>query len=209
MDLWEAVLQFGILTALLAITPGLDTVLVLRQVLRGGRGPAWAASLGVGLGTLVWGVAAAAGLTAILMASQWAYQVLHWAGVGFLCWLGISYLRQAWRGTSPSLQELSGPADSAAQAFTKGLLTNLLNPKMAAFYLTVLPLFLPAGYPPVLAGALLAGLHVSIAMVWFGVIILAGGQARRFLATPTGTRAVDATAGVAMIGFGVTLGLDR
>jgi threonine/homoserine/homoserine lactone efflux protein len=87
--------------------------------------------------------------------------------------------------------------------------TTLTNPKMAVFYLTVLPLFLPSGYPPALAGALLALLHAIIGMAWFVVVIIAARSVRGFLNSRRGVRVVDGTAGVAMLGFAVALGVER
>ena len=91
----------------------------------------------------------------------------------------------------------------------KGLLTNLLNPKIAVFYVTVLPLFLPAGYPPAAIGALLAGIHAVLGMVWFTVVILGANALRGFLTAGRGPRIIDAAAGTAMLGFSVVLGLEH
>ena len=209
MTLAQAVLGFALLAAVLTITPGLDTVFVLRQALRGGPRPAFAAAAGIGLGVVFWGVAAAAGVAALFVASQVAYNVLRWAGVAFLLYLAFSYLRSAWRGDSPSLDVADTPVDKPGEAFIKGLLTDLLNPKIAVFYLSVLPLFLPAGYPPALAGAMLAGLHALVGMAWFVVVILAAGAVRGFLASRRGARVTDGLAGVAMLGFAAALGFER
>jgi threonine/homoserine/homoserine lactone efflux protein len=192
----------------LTITPGLDTVFVLRQALRSGRASAFAAAAGVCSGTLVWGVAAAAGVAALFVASQVAFTALRWAGIAYLCWLGFTYLRSAWRGDATSSDDVP-VADSPARAAAKGLLTTLTNPKMAVFYLTVLPLFLPSGYPPALAGAMLAGLHAVLGMAWFAVVILAARAVRGFLASRRGARITDGVAGVAMLGFAAALGFER
>jgi threonine/homoserine/homoserine lactone efflux protein len=208
MTLGQSLLGFTLLAVVVAITPGLDTVLVLRQALRGGRRTAFAAAAGINLGALVWGVAAAAGMAALFLASQVAYAILRWAGVAFLAYLAFSYLRSAARGI-PQADLSTGVVDTPREAFVKGLLTDLLNPKMAVFYLTVLPLFLPAGYPPVAVGALLAGLHALIAFAWFTVVILAANAVRGFLNSRRGARVVDGSAGVAMLGFAVVLGIER
>ena len=209
MTLAQSLLGFTLLAAVVAVTPGLDTVLVLRQALRSGRRTAFAAAAGIGLGALVWGIAAAAGIAALFVASQVAYTVLRWLGVAFLLYLAWSYLRAAVRGGGGHADLTSGSVDTPREAFVKGMLTDLLNPKMAVFYLTVLPLFLPAGYPPVLAGAMLAGVHVLVAFAWFTVIILSAHAVRGFLTSRKGARAIDGAAGVAMLGFGVVLGLER
>ncbi|HEY3410459.1 MAG TPA: LysE family translocator, partial [Propionicimonas sp.] len=160
-------------------------------------------------GALVWGVAAAAGVAALFIASQVAYAALRWAGVAFLLYLAWSYLRAAFRGEAAHADLASGSVDSPREAFVKGMLTDLLNPKMAVFYLTVLPLFLPAGYAPVLAGAVLAGVHAMVAFCWFTVIILSAHAVRGFLTSRRGARVIDGAAGAAMLGFGLVLGLER
>lgn len=208
MTLAQSLVSFGLLATVLAITPGLDTVFVLRQALRSGRGSAFAAAAGVCAGTLVWGVAAAAGVAALFVASEIAFTALRWAGIAYLCWLGLTYLRSAWRGDAVS-REVATDAQTPARAATKGLITNLTNPKVAVFYLTVLPLFLPAGYPPALAGAMLAGLHALVGMAWFVVVILAARAVRGFLSSRRGARVTDGVAGLAMLGFASALGFER
>jgi threonine/homoserine/homoserine lactone efflux protein len=209
VTLAQSLLGFTLLAAVVAVTPGLDTVLVLRQALRAGRRPAFAAAAGICLGALVWGIAAAAGVAALFVASRLAYTGLRWAGVAFLLYLAWSYLRAAVRGDVAHADLTAGAVDSVREAFVKGLLTDLLNPKMAVFYLTVLPLFLPAGYAPVLAGAILAGVHALVAFGWFTVIILTAHAVRGFLTSRRGARVIDGAAGVAMLGFGLVLGLER
>jgi threonine/homoserine/homoserine lactone efflux protein len=208
VTLTQALIGFTLLAAVVTLTPGLDTVLVLRQALRGHRSTAFAAGAGICLGTLVWGVAAATGLGALFAASQVAYTVLKWAGVAFLAYLAFGYLRSAIRGDA-HVAESTGSADTAGEAFVKGLLTNLLNPKVAVFYVTVLPLFLPAGYPPAAIGATLAGIHAAMGIAWFTVVILCAHALRGFLTSRRGARVVDGAAGVAMLGFGVVLGFER
>lgn len=209
MTLAQSLFGFTLLAAVMAITPGLDTVLVLRQALRGGRAVAFAAAAGVGLGALAWGVVAAAGVATLFVASQVAYTALRWAGVLFLLYLSWSYLRSAWRGEAGSLEADQGSVDTAAGAFAKGLMTDLLNPKMAVFYLTVLPLFLPAGYAPLISGVMLAGVHALVAMVWFTLLIFAVNRIRSHLVSRRAVRVIDGLAGLAMFGFAVGLGLER
>lgn len=208
MTLAEAMVRFAGVTVAMTMTPGLDTVLVVRQTLRSGRWAGLSAALGVCLGTLVWGVCAAGGVAAILLASQTAFGVLRYAGVAFLLWMGVGYLRSAVRGGHESVDVRTGGVTAVA-AFRQGLVTNLLNPKMAVFYLTVLPLFLPTGVAPVAAGGALAGVHCVVAAVWLSVIVLGAGRARGFLSSRRGARTVDGVAGVALVGFGVALGLER
>lgn len=210
VELGQAVFAFSLMAAVVVLTPGLDVMLVLRQSLRGERSVALATGAGICLGALLWGIAAAAGLGALFVASQTAYAVVRWAGVVYLAWLAFGYFRAALRA-EPALGDDTAAAKpgSAWEGFITGLLTDLLNPKMAVFYLTVLPLFLPAGYPPVLIGSLLAGIHAAEAMLWFVVIIVAAQSVRGFLNSRRGARVVDSCAAVAMLGFSAGLALEH
>src|SRR3712207_3888138 len=138
-----AVLGFGLVALLLTITPGLDTALVLRAAITRGRRDAVATALGVVVGVLAWGAAAAVGVSALLTASTVAYDVLRLVGAGYLVWLGGGILGRLVR---PPAEAVAGSAPSPGGAWRSartGLLTNLLNPKVGAFYLSVLPQFLP------------------------------------------------------------------
>jgi threonine/homoserine/homoserine lactone efflux protein len=212
----HSLLAFTAFAALLTITPGLDTMLVLRTTARYGRRAGLSAALGIVLGCLCWAAASALGITALLTASQLAYQLLRWAGVAYLCYLGGCYLRgrapgvARHRGDDPSTVEFGGGAGgAAASALRTGLTTNLLNPKVAAFYLSVLPQFLPTGVVPLLAAAALGAVHVIEGLIWLSVIAFAVGRAGRWLARPVVRRRLDRATGVVLVGFGVRLALQR
>ena len=209
MDLTDAVLSFAALGALLTITPGLDTALVLRAAITLGRGPAFATALGVGAGALTWGAAAAVGASALLAASQAGYTVLRVAGAAYMIYLGVRMLRDALRRDGAGTE--AEPAPGVATfwgTFGRGLLTNLLNPKVGAFYLAVLPQFVPAGADPLTTGLLLALVHDVEALLWFTMIILGARAARGYLARRAVRRTVDAGTGAVLVGFGVRLGLS-
>jgi threonine/homoserine/homoserine lactone efflux protein len=134
----RALLAFAAFAAVVTITPGLDTMLVVRTAAVSGRRAAFASAGGIMLGCLAWAVASALGITALLAASRVGYEVLRWAGVAYLCFLGV---RTLWRHRRPATSEAAGPRPerSAGRAFRVGLTTNLLNPKVGVFYLSVLP----------------------------------------------------------------------
>src|SRR6266508_6728632 len=140
----RSLLAFAAFAAVLTVTPGLDTVLVLRTTARQGRRAGFAAALGISLGCLCWALASALGITALLAASRLAYEVLRWLGVGYLCWLGVKALWGARRGAPPTAPPSTMDMPIGA-ALRTGLTTNLLNPKVGAFYVSVLPQFLPDG----------------------------------------------------------------
>ncbi|BCY05519.1 LysE family translocator [Actinoplanes sp. L3-i22] len=208
MDLTHAVLSFAVLGALLTITPGLDTALVLRSAVTMGRGPAFATALGVNTGALIWGAAAAVGVSALLTASAAAYTGLRIAGAAYMLYLGVRMIRSAFRPGGGTVEPTGPAAPTWWSTFGKGLFTNLLNPKVGAFYVAVLPQFIPAGSSPLGVGLLLALVHDAEGLLWFSAIILGAQAARGFLARRSVRRTVDAGTGAVLIGFGLRLGLS-
>ena len=211
MTLVGAVLSFAVLAGLLTVIPGLDTALVLRSALTQGKRPAFATALGITAGTLLWGAAAAVGVSALLLASTAAYTVLRVVGAAYMVFLGGRMLwtavrRRATVDAAPVPDDVSAPG--IWRAWTRGLLTNLLNPKIGAFYVAVLPQFIPAGTSHLAVGVLLALVHDVEGMLWFTAVIFGAASIRGWLLRRSAQRAVDGTTGVALIGFGVKLGLS-
>jgi threonine/homoserine/homoserine lactone efflux protein len=208
VDLTHAVVSFAILGALLTVTPGLDTALVLRAAVTMGRGPAFATALGVNVGALIWGAAAAVGVSALLTASTTAYTVLRVAGAAYMIFLGVRMFRAAVRSAPIAGTDAAPAAPTWWSTFGRGLLTNLLNPKVGAFYIAVLPQFIPSESSPLGVGLLLALVHDMEGLLWFSLIILGAQAARGFLARRAVRRTVDAGTGAVLIGFGLRLGLS-
>lgn len=209
MTLTHAVLSFALLGALLTVTPGLDTALVLRSAVTMGRVPAFATAFGINTGALIWGAAAAVGVSALLTASATAYLILRIAGAAYMLYLGIRMIAGAVRRSGEAPVAEAGPRRPTVwNTFGRGLLTNLLNPKIGAFYVAVLPQFLPAGASPLGVGLLLALVHDIEGLAWFTGIITCAQAFRGFLARRQVRRAVDGGTGAALIGFGVKLGLS-
>jgi len=202
------VLGFGLVALLLTVTPGLDTALVLRAAITRGRGDAFATALGVVAGVLAWGAAAAVGVSALLTASTVAYDALRLAGAGYLVWLGGRIL---WRLVRHRAEAVAGSVPVAPGGAWRsariGLLTNLLNPKVGAFYVSVLPQFLPPEASGLGMGVLLALVHAALSLVWFAVLVLGAVAARRWLQRPGVGRTVEGVTGVALLGFGLRLAL--
>jgi threonine/homoserine/homoserine lactone efflux protein len=175
-----------------------------------GRGPAFATALGVGAGALTWGAAAAVGVSALLTASEVAYTALRVAGAAYMIYLGVRMVRGALRRQGVETDEATaGPAAPTVwNTFGRGLFTNLLNPKVGAFYVAVLPQFVPAGSAPLFVGVLLALVHDVEGILWFTAIILGAGALRRQLARRSVRRAVDGGTGAVLLGFGLKLGLS-
>jgi threonine/homoserine/homoserine lactone efflux protein len=130
--------------ALLTLLPGPDLAVVTRLALSSGRGQAVRGALGIVTGLLVWGLLTVAGLAALLAASPVAYAVVTWAGAGYLVLLG---LRALWQSRSVPASPGEVPVRSAGSGYRTGLVTNLLNPKIAVFYTGLLPGLVPDGAP--------------------------------------------------------------
>jgi threonine/homoserine/homoserine lactone efflux protein len=126
-----------------------------------------------------------------------------------MAWMGLRLLRSAVRPGADADSE-APPARAGGghwAAWRTGLLTNLLNPKIGAFYVAVLPQFLPPGASPLGMGVLLALVHDVLGLVWFALLITAASAMRGALGRPAARRGVDALTGTALVGFGVKLGL--
>lgn len=198
-------LAFIAAATLLTITPGLDTALVLRTATADGRRPALLAALGIALGCLTWGMAVSLGLGVLLRASELAYTLLKVCGAAYLMWLGVELLiRPRNRLNTASGEEVQG----GRQAFGRGLLANLLNPKVGVFYVTFLPQFVPSGAPVAGYSLFLASLHVLLTLVWFCILIAATVPLGRFLRQPVVVRRLDRLVGGVFIAFGVRLAVS-
>jgi len=206
-----AVLSFAVVAGLLTVVPGLDTALVLRAAITQGHRQAFATALGINTGALAWGAGAAVGVSALLTASTIAYTVVRIAGAAYMIWLGSKMLWSAVRdreGINTTESTIAAVPATAWGSWRRGLLTNLLNPKMGAFYVAVLPQFIPAGTSHLAVGLLLALVHDAEGMLWFTVIILGARWARRWLTRRSARRAIDGVTGTVLVGFGLKLSLS-
>lgn len=205
MTLVQSLSAFTLAAALLTLTPGLDTALVLRTAAAEGARRAALAGAGILLGCLAWGAAVAVGLGALLAASTLAFTVLKWAGAAYLVWMGIGLIlkpRDRFE-TAPKTESRGGGW------LWRGLFTNLLNPKVGVFYVSFLPQFLvkevPAG-PYMFA---LAAIHALLGALWFAALIAATRPISKALARPAVVRWMDRATGGVFIGFGLKLALER
>ena len=200
----RSVLAFSALAALITVAPGPDFVLVLRTAIGYDRPRAVAASFGICSGLLVWAVISAAGVTAVLAASTFVFNLLRIAGACYLVWLGVDALRHA-----GSAHERPAPRfRSRVHAFRTGLVNNLLNPKIGVFYMTVLPTFIPDGTPVLPMSLLLASIHVVQGVIWLVAVATLVDRARALFERRRVRRRLEQATGVALVGFGVAVALD-
>jgi RhtB (resistance to homoserine/threonine) family protein len=193
---------------LLTITPGVDTVLIIRNTTRGGWRDGVLSSLGICSGLFVHALVSAVGISVILLQSAWAFQALRMAGAAYLVWLGMVSLRRAMRKNALRDEAAHRPAledFNPGRSLREGFLSNVLNPKAIVFYMAFLPQFIDPAGSAVVQSFGLAGLHFLIAMVWQCLLASAVDQARRWLQNSRVRRGLDGVTGGIMVGLGVKL----
>ena len=195
-----------VMTALaLNISPGPDSLYILARTVQQGRMAGFWSVLGISAGCLVHTLAVATGLSALLATSALAFLVIKWLGAIYLVWIGIQALR------SPRLtlqNEL--PVVSAMQIFRQGLLTNVLNPKVALFFLALLPQFISTDAQHGMLPFLLLGLtFIVTGGIWCSVLVLMAARlTARVRQSPRLGQWLNRGVGVLLIGLGVRLALS-
>jgi threonine/homoserine/homoserine lactone efflux protein len=195
------------LSALLIVTPGPDTALIIRNALAAGPRASTMSSLGVAAGTLVWVTASAVGVGLLLERSSTAFTILKLAGAAYLCYLGLRSLFSTQR------EEVGAPIAArsrlnAKTAWSQGLFSNLLNPKTGAFFVTVMPQFTIPGDPPIRLVLMVAAFEVML-LAW---LIAYGHVVSRLGRSGLGTRVrqvMTRLTGLVLIGLGARLAFER
>lgn len=204
------VIAFTIVAAAMTMVPGADTMLVVRNVLRGGRRDGYFTMIGICSGLYVHALLSALGISVILMHSATAFTVMKIAGAAYLVWLGINSLRGAARTSRPqSGESIAELTVTPARCFREGFLTNVLNPKVVVFYLALLPQFIGPTDPVLLKSMLLAFIHFVEGILWFTIVVGIVDRSRRFFMKPNLRRWLDAVCGTLLVGLGLRLALQR
>ena len=198
---WGTYSAYGLFVVLVLIVPGPDTALVLKNSLAGGRRGGVLTALGIGSGNLVQGLAAALGLSAVIVRSEPVFLALRWAGAAYLGYLGVKALIAAKRGDYPALEETRS---GSGRRWREGFLCNLTNPKVLVFYLSMLPQFLTPG-STIAEALVLAGTVGVLATLWQLVIVAGVHRIRAWLLRRRVRRALDGVTGTALLGFGAAL----
>ena len=206
MTLDGSILAFTGIAALLTILPGADMALVAKVTLLDGRRAAFFTSLGICAGLPVHASASALGLSLILATSAEAFTVVKFVAAAYLAYLGIRTLRDSFRAAADQVVA-AGRTRSGRAAFLQGWLSNVLNPKVALFYLTFLPQFISPGDNVLAKSLLLAAIHGLLGLVWLPLYAYA---IDRVGAVVRGARRwLERLSGAALIGLGVRLALER
>lgn len=198
-------LPFLIAITALTMSPGVDSLLVIRNAARGGLRDGLLTSLGICLGLFGHATVSALGLSVILLGSATLFAAMKIAGAAYLAWLGIQSLRSAWHARGMQIAVQSRLAVPVATSLREGLLSNVLNPKPIIFYMAFLPQFIDPAHSALLQSLAMAAMHFAIATIWQGLLALMVERARTLLARPRVSRILDGITGVLLLGFGARL----
>lgn len=190
---------FLAVTAPLVLTPGPSTAIVLRNSIGGGARAGLLTAAGANTGSLAYGLLTAFGFALALQRWPSAWMLLRWAGVAYLTWLGVQSLARVVQPPVTAAATRMRPSGDAWRAFRSGFVTNVLNPSLAAFYLVVIPQFVPRSEPFAPGVLLLTGLHITMAASWHTAWALAGATLARVLARRRARQVLDAITGIALL----------
>ncbi|MHA2742319.1 LysE family translocator [Vibrio harveyi] len=205
----DTLLAFGGIVFFLAIIPGPNALLILFTALTQSRRFAIANILGVALGFMIHAFVSAKGLSLLLSQSALAFNILKWIGVAYLVWLGINNLKSGLKLADQKLKlDRKVEEQTLKQAFVKGLLTNLLNPKIVLFYLSIFPQFVQPEHileQSMILGALQAGIVAS----WYLFVIFFATKLKVLLTSSKTSKWLNYVSGALFISFGVGLANTR
>ena len=198
---------FALTVLVLNATPGVDMLYTVGRTLGGGWRTGIAASLGISSGCVVHALLAAFGLAALLAVSGWAFALIKWAGAAYLVWLGLGLLRTALRpGAEGGAAAAPAAPASALAVYRQGLLTNVLNPKVALFFLAFLPQFIAPDAPhKTLAFLALGGWMVVQGTLFLFALVALTAWARRLGGSPRLARLLHGAGGLLFLGLAARL----
>jgi len=186
---------------LLSLTPGPGMALVVRNAAVGGTGAAFRTTVGSSIGVGVWGVLSALGISALVAASETAFVTLKIAGVAVLVWFGV----QALRGGKNADEKSRGTRD---HAFSSGLLTALANPKLAVFFVALLPQFIPHGAPVLPYALAMAAILIAADFSIYVSLGAAVSRTKRVVASSRFARRVEQVTGAVLLALAGRLALE-
>lgn len=203
-------LAFIGIAALVITTPGPDTAMTIRNALLGGRPAGLATALGVSCGLAIWALAASAGLVALLVASEPLFLAVKYVGAAYLVWLGVQSLRAAFgKGNAIPIHAPAGQRLAPRQAFVQGIVSDLSNPKIAAFFTSMLPQFAPAGAADFAGLAGLGLLFSAMTLLWLTGYAFAVARMGDVLRRPRIRRTLEGITGATLIALGLKLASEE
>ncbi len=200
---------FVAVSVVVICTPGPDTALIIRNTLSGGRRGGIATATGIIGGIAVWTLAASAGVAALLSASEPVFRVLQFAGAAYLVYLGLQSLVSALsKRPDRGVRSAGAPTLTPKRAFRQGLLSNLGNPKIAVFFVSLLPQFVSDGSESFFPLAVLGVAFSLMGLAWLTLYAVVVAKAGQFLRGRV-RRVLDAATGTILVAFGIRLAADR
>jgi threonine/homoserine/homoserine lactone efflux protein len=196
---------YATISALLVMSPGATMAVVMETAVAEGRVAALYTVLGVNIGNSTLAVSSALGMSLVFSRWPWTLQFVKAAGAAYLTYLGLRGLWRMWRGEPvvPDTQDRRRRTTRAG--IVRGIVTNLLNPPVILFYMTLLPQFIEPRDPFLARFAVLAATHVSMSLVWLSVYAVALGVLAERMARPMVRRTLEGLTGVVLVGFGVRM----
>lgn len=200
-------LMFMAAAAVIIIMPGPDQALMTRQALVRGKMSGFASTIGGALGLTVHATAAALGLSALLVASPVAFSVLKVVGAVYLVWMGVQTIRMA-RRAAADLPTGEPSERKPLRCIRKGFLTNALNPKLAVFFVTFLPQFLPSSGPVLTQALTYCGVFAVLYLIWFSTYVFTIEKLGSMLRRPRVRAGIEYVTGMLLLGFGAGLAVQ-
>ncbi|MFC0561670.1 LysE family translocator [Halalkalibacter alkalisediminis] len=198
---------FLVLSLFVVMSPGIDTALITKRTISDGRIDGYKMALGITTGSLVHTFAAAFGLSALLMQSAVAFEIVKYVGAIYLIYLGFSsFISRKKKATSAENQYND---EMKKSAFKQGLFSNILNPKVAMFFLTFLPQFVKTGENATQQLIIMGVIYTLLSISWFFIYVFFINYLREWLMSPKVQRIMDKATGLVLIGFGLKLALDK
>jgi threonine/homoserine/homoserine lactone efflux protein len=198
-------------SAIVIMTPGPDTAVTVRNTLLGGRLAGILTALGISAGQAIWGLATSFGVVALLVASEFLFQAVKYAGAAYLIYLGLHALIGAWRGTGNGATVARSGAVrlKPGKAFLQGLMSDLGNPKMAMFFASLLPQFASPGEGLFAALMSLSLVFSLMTFLWLTVYALVIAKAGEVLRRPTIRRWIETVTGTLLVALGLRIAAEQ
>ncbi|CDT02673.1 hypothetical homoserine/homoserine lactone efflux protein [Vibrio coralliirubri] len=203
---WDSIWLFIVIVFFIAIIPGPNALLVLSTALTQRKLFAFVNVLGVSCGFFFHAFISANGISLLLSNTPMAFEGLKWAGVLYLVWLGYNHFRATLRAQEGVLSVVSASGSKLYNQFFKGLLTNLLNPKIVLFYLSIFPQFVSTD-AIVTDSLILGAIQASVVSMWFLVVILMADTFKRLLVQKRTSQMMNIVCGILFVGFSIQLAL--
>ena len=204
-------LAFLSLAAIVIITPGPDTAITIRNTLFAGRTGGMMTALGIASGQAIWALATSAGIVAILLASEPLFLAIKYAGAAYLIFLGLQALREAIRPSAAAATGEERPTRtlSAVAAFRQGVISDLGNPKMAVFFASLLPQFVPAENATFISFFFLGLIFALMTLAWLILYAIVVSKIGDVLRRPAVRRWIEGVTGSVLIALGVRVAAEQ